>query len=157
MNWVMVSPLAVGLGRDIWPGTAFLEVAALSVLAAIPFAGLAAAAQLRWQTRNPGKPYPSWRMCVAMWCLTGSLLIETLAGRSLPASCEPVDMSRVLSVACSRHAHRIHHVVWLVLLALLASAVVFWLLAVRQWSKVSTNGWLGGAAVSALPSRPEDR
>ena len=119
----MVCPLAVGLGRDIWPGIAFLEVAALSVLAAIPFAGLAAAAQLRWQARNPGKPYPSWRMCAAMWCLTGSLLITLLSP----------------------------HVVWFVQVALLAGTVVFWLLAVRQWSKASTSA----SPVSGSTRRPD--
>jgi hypothetical protein len=118
----MVCPLAVGLGGIIWPVTASLE-AALSVLVTIPVAGLAAAAQLRWQARNPGKPYLSWRMCVAIWCTTAGVLLggltdQPFVGRS-PA------------------------VVWFVQLALLGGAVVFWLLAMRRWSKVGRNAWSG--------------
>ena len=155
--WVVLCPLAVGLGSSLWPGTAFGEVAALSVLATVPFAGLAAVAQLRWQARNPQKPQQSWRMCVAMWCLAGSVLLGTLTdrplGRPLPASCEPVVVSRALSVACSQHPDHIHHVVWLVQLALLAGAVVFWLLAVRRSSKIRRNGWSAGSPASAWPRR----
>jgi len=133
VNWIMVCPLAVGLGRDIWPGTAFPLVTVLSVLAAIPFAGLAAAAQLRWQARHPGVPHPSWRMCVAMWCMTGSLLIDT----------SPL--------------HHSPGVIWHVQLALLAGAVVFWLLALRQWSRASKNGRSSGPLVSASPVHPDGR
>jgi hypothetical protein len=135
VNWVMVCPLAIGLGKDIWQGAAFVEVAALSVLAAIPFAGLAAAAQLRWQARHPGKPYPSWRMWAAMWCLTGSLLIDVLA----------------------RPGHRMPSAVWHAQMVLLGGTFVFWVLAVRQWSKPDKTGRISRSLVSASPIRPDDQ
>jgi hypothetical protein len=141
----MVCPLAVGLGADIPLGAAFLQVAALSVLAAIPFACLAAAAQIRWRKRNPGKAYPSWRMIVAMWFIAAAGLLGELTNRSLPVS------------SAQQYAHHIHHVVWLVQLALFGGAFVFWLLAVRQWSKVGTNGLQGGPQASASPHRPARR
>ena len=141
----MVCPLAVGLGAVLGQGTAFLEVAALSVLAAIPFACLATAAQLRWRKRNPGKPYPSWRMTLAMWFIAAAGLLGELTDRSLPVS------------SPQPHAHRIHNVVWLVQLALFGGAFAFWLLAVRQWSKVGRNGLQGGPQVSASPHRPAGR
>ena len=137
----MVCPLAVGLGSSTWLGTAFLDVAALSILAAIPFAVLAAAGQLKWQERNPGKPYPSWRMTVAMWCITASLLLGTLTDRSLPASSQ------------QPYSHGIHQVVWIVESALLAGAFVFLVLATRQWSKVRNNGTPGNSPVGASPRR----
>jgi len=130
--WVMVCPLA-GLGGIIWPGTALLEVAALSVLVA----GLAAAAHRRWQTRNPGKPYLSWRMCVAIWCTTAGVLLSSLTDQPFGGPSPGV--------------------VWFMQLALLGGAVVFWLLARRRWSKVGRNGWSGESPVSASPRRPHDQ
>ena len=116
--WLVLCPLAVGLGISFlvrsgpgvpMPGTRFLEVTAVSVLAGAPVAALVAAYERNWSARNPGKPYLSWRMIVAGWCVAAGFL---LGDQPWPA--------------------RMPNVVWLAQLALLITAIVFWVLAVRR-------------------------
>jgi L-asparagine transporter-like permease len=139
--WLLLCPLAVGLGTSSFdlftlgvprPGIVFVLVAALSVVTAIPVAGLVVAAQRkrqelrRRQGQNSGPPLFSWRMGVAMWCVAAGVLLGTLIDQ------QPHGRGSAL-------------VIWLVQLALLAGAVVFWLLEVRrkQLSDGKTPGGQG--------------
>jgi len=80
-----------------------------------------------------------------MWFVAAAGLLGILTDRSLPMS------------SPQPYAHRIHHVVWLVQLALFGGAFAFWVLAVRQWSKVRMNGVQGGPQISAWPRRRAGR
>lgn len=60
-------------------GAGFLVVAALSVLAVVPFAVLLAVLQRRWARRNPGRPFLSWCRIAFVWCLSAAGLLSTFS------------------------------------------------------------------------------
>ena len=106
LTWLWFCPLAVALGTSTWAlnslqhpgceqlagerfiaeceprlGTGFLGVAALSVLAAVPFAVLVAVLHRWWAARRPGRAYISWCGVVAGWCLGVGLLLGNFDGQ----------------------------------------------------------------------------
>jgi hypothetical protein len=119
--WLLACLPCVDVGCGIWalftPGTAglgtgFLEVVGWSFLAAVPFAGLVAAAQRRRVARGSGMPFFSWRFIVSLLCIVSAVLPAELTDQ------QP-------------YWHRIHREVGLWQMVLLLAAMVFLLLAVR--------------------------
>jgi hypothetical protein len=58
-------------------GAGFLVVAAVSVVAAGPFAVLLAVVQRWWAARNPGKHFLSCCKIACLWCLSAAPLLDT--------------------------------------------------------------------------------
>jgi len=80
-------------------GAGFLAVAAISVLAAGPLAGLLAVYQRWWAGRNPGKPFFSWRRIGSIWCLMTALLLNNLFDR--PPHNQALELSGWILIAAS--------------------------------------------------------
>ena len=141
ITWVTLCPVAVALGSSTWSeislrhrgceqlagqrfiqeceprlGTGFLVVVVLSVLAAVPLAGLLAVWLRRRVARNPGRPFHSWSKIAAIWCLSAAPLLSTFADR------QPHGRSTYYFIAG-----------W----ALIAGAAVFWLLETRRYQRRS--------------------
>ena len=141
INWLILCPVAVALGsstsseislrhpgceqlagqrfiQECEPrlGTGFLVVVVVSVLAAVPLAGLLAVWQRRRAARNPRRPFHSWSKIAAIWCLSTAPLLTTFADQ------QPYGRRTYYFVAG-----------WV----LIAGAVVFWLIETRRHQRLS--------------------